>query len=93
MGSNWTEDLADLLNQAVVLDTAGSLIYLGTLAQISENGVWLRDADVRDQQDGHASKDLYIIEAIRGGIRANRARVFVARPTILSISALSDVVT
>lgn len=93
MGSNWTDDLADLLNQAVVLDTAGSLIYLGTLAQISENGVWLRDADVRDQRDGHASKDLYVIEAIRGGIRSNRARVFVARPTILSISALSDVIT
>lgn len=93
MSADWSEDIRELLDKKVVLDTGGSLIYLGTLAQISENGVWLRDADVRDQRDGHASKDLYIIEAIRGGIRSNRARVFVARPTILSISALSDVIT
>ena len=58
-----------------------------------DHGVWLQDADVRDQSEGHATKELYVVEAATHGIRVNRPRVFVARPTILSISALSDVVT
>lgn len=93
MEQDWSDDLADLLNREVVLDTVGTLIYLGTLSRISAHGVWLKDADVRDQRDGYASKELYVVEAVRQGIRVNRATVFVARPTILSISALSDVVT
>lgn len=93
MEQDWSDDLANLLNREVVLDTVGTLIYLGTVSRISANGVWLKDADVRDERDGHASKELYVIEAVRQGIRVNRATVFVARATILSISALSDVVT
>jgi len=93
MEHDWSHDLADLLNREVVLDTVGTLIYLGTISRISESGVWLKDADVRDERDGHASKELYIVEAVHQGIRVNRAKVFVARPTILSITALSDVVT
>jgi hypothetical protein len=93
MEQDWSQDLANLMDREVVLDTAGTLIYLGTVSRISANGVWLKDADVRDQRDGHASKELYIIEAARQGIRVNRANVFVARPTVMSVSALSDVVT
>lgn len=93
MASSWTDDLAELLHKEVVVDTAVKLIYLGTLAGVTDNGVWLQDADVRDQSEGHATKELYVVEAATHGIRVNRARVFVARPTILSISALGDVVT
>jgi hypothetical protein len=34
-----------------------------------------------------------VVEAARDGIRVNRERVFVFRHTVISISALSDVVT
>ena len=93
MESSWANDLSDLLSKEVVVDTGLKLIYLGTLSKVSDDGVWLQDADVRDQSEGHATKELYVVEAATHGIRVNRARVFVARPTILSISALSDVVT
>ena len=93
MGSSWTEDLVDLVNKEVVLDTAGSLLYLGTLAKVTESGMWLDQADVRDQKEGHVSKELYIIEAAQNGIRVNRQRVFVARATVLSVSALAEVIT
>jgi len=92
MQPTWNEDLAKLLHKEVVADTGQDLIYLGTLVQVSESGIWLENADVRDQREGHATKELYVVEAAINGIRVNRMRVFVARPTILSISALSDVV-
>ena len=93
MASSWTDDLSGLLNQEVVIDTARKLIYLGTLVQVSDHGLWLQNADVRDQSEGHATKELYVVEAATHGIRVNRARVFVARPTVLSISARADVIT
>jgi hypothetical protein len=93
MKTTWADDLSNLLNTEVVIDTAGRLIYLGTLEEVTDNGIRLKNADVRDQSEGHATKELYIIEAATHGIRVNRTRVFVARPTILSISALSDVIT
>ncbi len=84
------------LNQRVVLDTQGPMIYIGTLVSWSERGYWLVDADVHDRTDGHSSKEVYVSQAHgleRDGMRrANRRRVFVERSAIVSISALADVV-
>jgi hypothetical protein len=85
------EDLAVLLNQPVVLDTFGPIVYLGTLAEVTDSGFWLIDADVHDCRDGHASKELYVLDARRDGIRPNRARVFVLQSGIASVSRLEDV--
>ena len=93
MTSTWPEDLTLLIGREVVLDTAGPLMYLGTVESVTEAGVWLTDADVRDQQSGHASKDFYVVESKLHGIQVNRARVYVCRSTVLSVSALDDVMT
>jgi hypothetical protein len=92
MQSTWSEDLSELLNTEVVVDTGQEIIYLGTLTKVTESGLWLENSDVRDRREGHATKELYVVEAAIHGIRVNRLRVFVARPTVLSISALRDVV-
>ena len=86
-----TEDVERLIGQPIVLDTAGPIVYLGTLKEVSPGGFWLQDADVHDCRDGHASKEAYLIEAGRNGVSLNRRRVFVLVGSILSVSALSDI--
>jgi hypothetical protein len=85
------EDLAVLLNQPVVLDTFGPILYLGTLVEVTHSGFWLAEVDVHDCRDGHANKELYVLDARRDGIRANRRRVFVLQSGVASVSRLDDI--
>jgi esterase/lipase superfamily enzyme len=85
--------LDTLIGKPVVLDTAGPLLYIGTLERLDREGYWLTDADVHDRHDGHASKELYVLEAKLHGVRPNRKRVFVMRAEVVSLSLLEDVVT
>lgn len=84
--------IESLIGRRVVLDSAGTLVYLGTLTAVRPDGYWLDDADVHDCRDGHANKELYVCESARDGVRANRQRVFVFRDAVVSVSLLSDVV-
>jgi len=86
-----TEDLQRWIGKPVVLDTAGPILYLGVLSEVSRNGFWLQEADVHDCRDGHASKEVYLHEARRDGITPNRARVFVLAGSVMSVSALEDI--
>lgn len=85
-----------LVDQRVVLDTQGPMIYIGTLAAFDERGYWLLDADVHDRSDGHSTKEVYISQAHElersGARRSNRRRVFVERRAVISLSALADIV-
>lgn len=83
---------AALVGRQVVLDTAGAILYLGTLRSAGAEGFWLDAADVHDCNDGHASKEQYIVESRQQGLRVNRQSVFVLRGTVISLSALDDVV-
>jgi len=88
--------LDSLIGERVVLDTSGTMIYIGTLQRYGDRGYWLEDADVHDRSDGHSSKEAYISEAAHleqaGNRRANRRRVFVERHAVVSLSPLREVV-
>lgn len=84
--------LTELTGRAVVLDTAGPIVYLGMLSAVVEGGFWLESADVHDCRDGHASKEAYLLEAKEQGVTVNRRRVFVMASTVISASALDDVI-
>ncbi|MBN1491237.1 MAG: hypothetical protein JXA69_15095 [Phycisphaerae bacterium] len=84
--------VADLLGREVVIDTAGMIVYLGTLRADRPGGFWLENADVHNCNDGHAQKDEYIVESRLHGIHVNRRRVFVLRQAAISLSALADIV-
>jgi len=88
-----SSSLEELVGCEVVLDTAGPIVYLGKLTRIDEQGFWLEDADLHNTSEGHATREQYIAEAARDGIRVNRRWVCVLRHTVISISALADVVT
>lgn len=87
-----SDALDPLVNQLVVLDTGGTTLFIGRLASHHIDGFWLEDADVHHQDEGHASREQYVAEAARDGIRVNRRRVFVFRESVISMSALRDVV-
>lgn len=84
--------LHSFVDRTVVLDAAGSIVYLGTLKQVSEVGFWLENADLHDCSEGHAGKEAYVHESKVGGIHTNRKRLFVMRSTVISLAALADVV-
>lgn len=88
-----SSSLEDLVGCDVVLDTAGPIVYLGKLTRIDEQGFWLEDADLHNTSEGHATREQYITEAAKDGIRVNRRWICVLRHTVISISALADVVT
>jgi hypothetical protein len=84
------------LGLRVVLDTQGPLVYIGDLLAHDDRGYWLADVDVHDRHDGHAGKELYVLEArlleISGTRHSNRRRVFVERHGVMSVSLLADVI-
>lgn len=86
------DSLDRLLGRTVVLDTAGSIIFLGTLLEVKADGFWLETADLRDKAEGHVTKERYICEAKENGVVSNRRRLFVFRHVVVSVSALEDVV-
>jgi hypothetical protein len=85
-------ELTNLIGNTVVLDTAGSMLYLGILEAVTDEGFWLTDADVHDRGEGHMNKEQYAVEARKQGICVNRQRVLVMRSVVVSISGLDDIV-
>lgn len=87
--------LTQLVHRRIVLDTAGPMVYIGTLEAADQRGYWLTDADVHDRTEGHSTKEQYICEAAEleraGTRRSNRRRVFVERSAVVSLSALDDI--
>ena len=52
----------------------------------------LEHADVHDLRDTNTTRELYVVDSKRLGIRKNRERVLVRIEEIVSISALDDVI-
>lgn len=85
-------ELEGFVGQDVVLDTRGELIYIGKLVKVLGSFYELEDADVHDVVSGRTSKELYILDARKHGVKKNRKNVYVRKVEIVSISRLSDVI-
>ena len=85
------ERLSEHLGREVVIDTDTPLLYVGTLALVDEAFYELTDADVHDGTATTTTRDMYIINVQKYGIKKNRDRVLVRRDRIVSLSLLEDV--
>lgn len=85
------EPLRRWINEVVVLDTLTPIVYIGRLVEISDTTFVLEQTDMHDCRDGHANKELYLVETNKGGVSVNRSTVIVMRSTVISVSRLSDV--
>jgi small nuclear ribonucleoprotein (snRNP)-like protein len=84
--------LEQLLGREVVIDVAAQFVYLGTLTGADEKYMVLEHADAHDLRDTNTTRELYVVDSKRLGIRRNRERVLVRIEEVVSISALEDVI-
>ena len=84
--------LDEFIGREVVFDVAGPYVYVGTLVDVDRRYFILDNADVHDLRDTKTTRELYVLECKRHGIRSNRKRVLVRREEIISLSALDDVI-
>ena len=83
--------LSDLVGDDVVVDLASPYVCLGRLVGLDEEYLELRDADLHDFRDSQATREIYVYNAARLGIRRNRARVLVRRGEVVGLGRLADV--
>ena len=92
-GDKGLEEIRDaLLDQNVVVDVRGPLVYLGMLVEVGKAFLILAEADVHDITPQGTPKERYILEAGKHGIKTNRSRVMIKYDEIVSISALDDII-
>ncbi len=79
-------ELGALVGQVVVLDLRSSYVCLGTLVEVGPQYFTSKDADLHDFRDSTATREVYVYDSVRLGIRRNRARVQVLRDEVIAIA-------
>jgi small nuclear ribonucleoprotein (snRNP)-like protein len=85
-------ELKALLGQQVVVDTDSVYVYLGTLASVGGDYLELADVDVHDTSDTKSTKEYYVHEIRKLGVKKNRQKTLLRLARVLSISKLDDVI-
>ncbi|MCK5220416.1 MAG: hypothetical protein KAR14_02470 [Candidatus Aminicenantes bacterium] len=85
------ETLKPYLQKKIVVDTRSSWIYIGTLEKIGKDTIELSEVDVHDSKDTHTTKEIYLLDSRKTGIKSNRDKVYVNLDYIISFSPLEDV--
>ncbi len=80
------------LGKPVVVDTTSPLLYIGTLKAVDDHFLELETTDVHDRGEGHSTNERYALESRKSGVRANRKRVAIRLPAVVSLSLLDDVI-
>jgi len=87
MPEEWTA----LRGQVVVVDTDSRFVYVGTLKGVDDQFLVLADADAHDTTETTSTKEQYVMEIRRFGVRANRKEISVRKSLVVSVSKLEDV--
>jgi hypothetical protein len=83
--------VTSLYGQMVVVDLKSSYVCLGTLVGCDQQFLELLDADLHDFRDSTATREVYVYDSARFGIRRNRARVLVRQDDVVAITRFSDI--
>ncbi len=83
---------AEFVGKTVVVDLKSQYVCLGKLERYDDHAVWLSEADMHDLRDSDTTRENYIAASLTTGIKRNRRSVVVARPEVVAISQLADVV-
>ncbi len=84
--------VGELSGQVVVLDLRSPYVCLGRLAGHDEQYLEIRDADLHDFRDSNVTREVYIYDSRRLGIRRNRDRVLIRRDEVVAITRFDDIV-
>ena len=88
---NKYERFRTLIGRKVVLDTDSQQLYIGHLASVDNEFLDLVEADVHDVQSTNTTRDMYIINTAKFGIKKNRERVLVMTVRVVSVSLLEEI--
>jgi len=80
-----------LVGREVVVDVVSQYVYVGKLAGGDAKYLVLEQADVHDLRDTTTTRENYIVDSRKFGVRTNRERVLLRVDEVVSISALDDV--
>jgi len=80
-----------LFGQIVVIDLKSSYVCLGTLVAADGIFIELRDADLHDFRDSTATREVYVYDSVRIGIRRNRSRVLIRQDDIVAVTRFDDI--
>ncbi len=83
--------LTPLIGQVVVVDLKSAYVCLGTLVYCDEQFLDLVDADLHDFRDSPATREVYVYDSVRLGIRRNRARVLVRQDDVIAVTRFADI--
>jgi len=83
--------LEPVLGQVVVVDLRSSYVCLGTLVAYDGSYLELRDADLHDFRDSTATREVYVYDSVRLGIRRNRERVLIRLDDVVALTLFSDI--
>ncbi len=83
--------LTALIGQMIVVDMRSSYVCLGTLIGFDEHFLDLMDADLHDFRDSPATREVYVYDSARLGIRRNRAHVLVRQDDVVAITRFADI--
>ncbi|HEV3121801.1 MAG TPA: hypothetical protein VGY53_07860 [Isosphaeraceae bacterium] len=86
-----TPYLESLKGQAVIIDLRSPYVCLGTLIGWDSLYLELADADLHDFRDSQATREVYVYDSARLGIRRNRARVLVRRDDVVAVTRFADI--
>jgi small nuclear ribonucleoprotein (snRNP)-like protein len=86
-----SELLAGLVGQVVVVDLGPTYVCIGTLVGFDAAFLDLKDADLHDFRDSTATREVYVYDSVRLGIRRNRARVLVRRDEVVAVTRFADI--
>ncbi len=91
--ASWEQSalLADLMGQVVVVDLKSTYVCLGTLVSCDERFLELKDADLHDFRDSSATREVYVYDSARLGIRRNRARVLIRMDDVIALTRFADI--
>ena len=86
-----TPELDALVGQVVVLDLRSSYVCLGSLVAVGPLFFAMADADLHDFRDSSATREVYVYDSARLGIRRNRASVLVRRDEVVAVTRFADI--
>lgn len=81
----------EMVGQVVVVDLKSSYVCIGTLVAYDGQYLDMRDADLHDFRDSAATREVYVYDSVRLGIRRNRARALIRQDDVVAISRFEDI--
>jgi len=76
----------------VVVDTDSDLYYIGVLVDADGNFLTLENADVHHGDESTTTRETYIMDSKKFGVRENRKTVKILLARVVSVSLLEDII-